>query len=180
MKLLALIAFIGPSLSTAVAGPSPPLGTAPVPLPSLADDFVPHAGEDATVVEAIRNTLALYPFAIDGKNFDALDKVFAQNAVANYSAPLNVLTPLSNIKSELAASLECVTTQHLFGTQLIDPISSTVAESVTYYRAAHFGTGQATGQVAYAYGQYQDIWHRQPDHTWRIGHRNLVYMVCLR
>lgn len=178
MKLLALTAFAGLSISTAVADFSPPLGTAPIPLSLLANDFVPHAGEDATVVEAIRNTLALYPFAIDGKNFDALDKVFAENAVANYSAPLNVLTPLSNIQQALAASLECVTTQHLFGTQLIDPISLTVAESVTYYRAAHFGSGQATGQVAYAYGQYQDIWHRQSDRTWRIAHRNLVYMVC--
>ncbi|KAJ5601186.1 hypothetical protein N7510_010720 [Penicillium lagena] len=180
MKLLAFTALVGLSLSTAAADPSSPLGAAPIPLPSLADDFVPQAGEDATVVEAIRNTLALYPFAIDGKNFDALGKVFAQNAVANYSAPLNVLTPLSNIESALAASLECVTTQHLFGTQLIDLVSPTVAESVTYYRAAHFGTGQATGQVVYAYGQYQDIWHRQSDQTWRIAHRNLVYMVCLR
>jgi hypothetical protein len=180
MKLLALIAFAGLSLSTAVADLSPPLGTAPIPLSLLADDFVPHAGEDATVVEAIRNTLALYPFAIDGKNFDALDKVFAQNAFANYSVPLNILTPLSNIQSALAASLKCVTTQHLYGTQLIDSVSPTVVESVTYYRAAHFGSGQATAQVMYAYGQYQDIWHRQSDRIWCIAHRNLVYMVCLR
>jgi hypothetical protein len=154
-----------------------PFGTAPIPLFSLPTDFPPPAIEDAVDIEAIRNTLALYPFCIDGKNFAALSNVFTTNAVANYSAPLNVLTPLSTIESVLSSSLTCVTTQHNFGTQLIDIISSTVAESITYYRAAHFGTGALVGQVAYAYGQYQDTWQKQWDGTWRIVYRNLVYMV---
>ncbi|KAL4891845.1 hypothetical protein BDV59DRAFT_59275 [Aspergillus ambiguus] len=132
--------------------------------------------QDANTIEAIRNTLALYPFAVDGKNFADLSNVFAEDAVANYSAPLNVLTPLSTIESVLAANLACVTTQHQFGTQRIDLVSPTVAQSITYYRAAHFGSGNMTDQVAYAYGQYQDRWIRQRDGTWRIVHRNLVYM----
>ena len=50
---------------------------------------------DPRDVESIRNTLALYPLSIDGKNFDALSLVFTKDAVANYSEPLNVLTGLS-------------------------------------------------------------------------------------
>ncbi|KAH8697812.1 hypothetical protein BGW36DRAFT_427760 [Talaromyces proteolyticus] len=153
-----------------------PFGTQPIPFPALATDFPPAPLVDAVSIEAIRNTLALYPFAIDGKNFAALDNIFMQNAVANYSAPLNVLTPLSQIQSVLSSSLACVTTQHMFGTQVIEIISPTVAVSVTYYRAAHFGTNNQTGQVAYAYGQYQDTWQRQADWTWKITYRNLVYM----
>ncbi|OOQ90879.1 putative ethyl tert-butyl ether degradation protein [Penicillium brasilianum] len=149
---------------------------APIELPSLPNDCTPEVYTDAGTIEAIRNTLAIYPFAIDGKNFGALTKVFATDAVANYSAPLNVLTPLSSIQSVLGTALACVTTQHLLGTQWIDVISPVTARSVTYFRAAHFGKGETQGQVLYAYGQYQDNWGRQSDGTWRIAHRNLVYM----
>lgn len=152
---------------------------APIALSAVPDGCTPEVYTDAGTIEAIRNTLAIYPFAIDGKNFDALSKVFTTNAVANYSAPLNVLTPLSSIQSVLQTSLACVTTQHLLGTQWIDILSPVTAKSVTYFRAAHFGKGETEGQVLYAYGQYQDNWERQLTGSWRIAHRNLVYMVRL-
>lgn len=59
---------------------------------------------------AQQNTLVLYPFAIDGKNFAALDNIFTKDVVANYSAPLDVLTPLSTMQTALEASLASVTT----------------------------------------------------------------------
>lgn len=127
-------------------------------------------------LEAIRNVLAHYPLAIDGKNFDALDLVFTSNAVTNYSAPLNILTPLSAIKSGLKASLAPVTTQHSYGTQVIDVTSSKSALSVTYFIANHFGIGVHAGKIATAYGQYQDTLVKQSG-KWRISRRNLVYMV---
>lgn len=34
-------------------------------------------------------------------------------------------------------------------------------------------------QVATAHGQYQDLWRRQEDGSWRVVVRNLVYMVFL-
>jgi hypothetical protein len=177
MKLLSFCAL---SLAAAISVlASTTTDVAPIDLSSLADGCTPEVYTDAGTIEAIRNTLAIYPFAIDGKNFDALSKVFTTNAVANYSAPLNVLTPLSSIQSVLETSLACVTTQHLLGTQWIDILSPITARSVTYFRAAHFGKGQTEGQVLYAYGQYQDNWERQSSGTWRIAHRNLVYMVRL-
>jgi ketosteroid isomerase-like protein len=177
LKLLSLFALSSTALAD-LSGLIPgPVQTDVIDFYSLPTLFPPPIAVDPIAVEAIRQTLALYPFAIDGKNFDALSKVFASDVVANYSAPLNVLTPLSSIKETLKASLACVTTQHQFGTQLIDIISPFTAQSITYYRAAHFGQGNLSTEVATAYGQYQDVWKRQSDGTWRIVHRNLVYMV---
>ncbi len=119
-----------------------------------------------------------YPLAVDGKNFQALSLVFASDAVANYSAPLNVLTRLSIIEAVPPASLAAVTTQHALNTQIIDILSPTAAFSVTYYTPTHFGVGIYYGETVTAYGQYQDVWTRQPGLSWRISHRNLVYIVC--
>ncbi|KAJ5960016.1 uncharacterized protein N7479_007166 [Penicillium vulpinum] len=174
MKFLSFCA-----LSFAVAGSAVASATndiAPIEISALPGLYAPEVYTDAGTIEAIRNTLAIYAFAIDGKDFGALDKVFTSDAVANYSAPLNVLTPLSTIKSVLGTSLACVTTQHHLGTQRIDVLSPITAKSVTYFRAAHFGKGDLENEVAYAYGQYQDNWQRQASGTWRIVHRNLVYM----
>jgi SnoaL-like domain len=179
-------ALLGLPATIAAAAPTSPSpssssllnSTQPVALFDLPNafpcsEYVP----DPFDVEAIRNTLAHYPLAVDGKNFAALSLVFAPNAVANYSAPLGVLTPLSTIESSLKSSLSTVTTQHAFGTQIIDILTLDTAVSVTYYTATHFGMGAYAGQIVTAYGQYQDAWSRQTDKTWRISHRNLVYMV---
>lgn len=181
---LAALFGIPATIATASShAPSPPStsllnSTQPVALFDLPNafpgsDYVP----DPCDVEAIRNALAHYPLCIDGKNFAALSLVFAPNAVANYSAPLGVLTPLSTIESSLQSSLSTVTTQHAFGTQVIDVLTRNTAVSVTYYTATHFGIGAYAGQIVTAHGQYQDVWSRQTDKTWRISHRNLVFMV---
>lgn len=177
MQLTLLLSFL--ASSTALAN-FLPFGTDPLNLHELPTQFDPPVIVDVVSIEAIRNTLALYPFAIDGKNFEALSNVFATDAVANYSAPLNTLSPLSTIQDSLRTSLSCVTTQHQYGTQLIDIVSPLAAQSITYFRAAHFGTApNMTDDVVYSYGQYQDTWNRQLDGTWRIVHRNMVYMVSL-
>jgi hypothetical protein len=170
---------LGLSASAAATSQSQPWNsTEPVPsfdLPNAlpGSEYVP----DPFDVDAIRNTLAHYPLAIDGKNFAALNLVFAPNAVANYSAPLGVMTPLSTIESELQSSLAPVMTQHSFGTQVIDVLTPNTAISVTYVTATHFGVGEYTGQIVTAYGHYQDALIRQSDGTWRISNRNFVYMV---
>ncbi|EMD00968.1 hypothetical protein BAUCODRAFT_29352 [Baudoinia panamericana UAMH 10762] len=138
-----------------------------------------NQAQDAVALDQIRNTLALYPLCIDGKDFASLSLVFASDAVANYSAPLNILTPLSTIETVLAASLASVTTQHLLGTQDIQLVGPCAARSVTYYRAAHFGEGVYEGEMLYAYGQYRDVLVRLPE-GWRVKERTLAYMVSLR
>ena len=104
---------------------------------------------DPYVQTQIHNTLALYPLAIDGKNFAELDRVFDSDVVANYSAPLNIITGVLNLQAVLNASLFYVTTQHSLATQIIEVVKGGCeAKSVTYFTATHFGQGDYFGQVS--------------------------------
>ena len=106
--------------------------------------------QDPSLLEEIRHTLNFYPLIIDGKDFSSLNQIFTTTAVANYSAPLNVLTPLSTIEAVLAASLAPVNTQHSLTTQIIEILAGEcTARSVSYYTAAHFGVGVYEGEVLY-------------------------------
>lgn len=76
-----------------------------------------------TAIVSLQQTLALYPLAIDGKNFSALSAVFAPNVVANYSAPLNVIYGLEAVEAALQAALAPVNSQHAlstFSVQILD------------------------------------------------------------
>lgn len=188
---------------------------APIPFASLPSLFAFDADlspPDLIIESQIRNTLATYAFSIDSKNFTALSSVFRPDAVANYSEPLNVMSGLPEIMSTLEASLALFAgTQHSYGTQAIrvDDAGSS-ARVVTYYTAAHFGKGEAEGQVCllllivfsfctwigrpgfnaltlyfsakvlYAYGQYQDLLTPSEQGKWLIKERNLVYMVSAK
>ncbi|KAL4886723.1 hypothetical protein BJY04DRAFT_213479 [Aspergillus karnatakaensis] len=180
LNLFSLFSSLTLALAQNTTSTSPPNTTPTVlPFPSLPTLFPPPSTlspADLIATESIRQTLALYPLAIDGKNFAALSQIFTPDIIANYSAPLGILSPLSNIQEVLSTSLACVTTQHSFGTQVIDILNEDEAVSVTYYQAAHFGTAEGlTNQVATAYGQYQDFWIRV-EGGWRVRGRNLVYM----
>ena len=61
---------------------------------------------------------------------------------------------------------------------MIDYTGGCQASSVTYFHASLLGKGDEEGEVVYALGQYQDRWVMGKE-GWRIGGRNLVYMVCL-
>lgn len=106
--------------------------------------------QDPTVQLQIHNTLALYPLSIDSKNYTALSRVFTCDVVANYSAPLNVVTGLSHLQAVLSESLFYVSTQHSFATQVIDVFDGgREAKSLTYFTATHFGQGDFYGQVRF-------------------------------
>lgn len=82
---------------------------------ALASSHMPSSAVTTAIV-SLQQTLALYPLAIDRKNFSALSAVFAPNVVANYSAPLNLLYGLEAVEANLQASLAPVTTQHALST----------------------------------------------------------------
>lgn len=132
----------------------------------------------ADAFQSIRNTLNTYPLAIDSKDFPALSSVFLPDAVANYSAPLGILTGLPTIEHELAGDLAPVTTQHALSTSVIDvSTDGQSANTKTYFTATHFGHGIYNGQIYTAYGRYEDLLILGTD-GWRIKSRHLVYMVC--
>lgn len=129
--------------------------TSPIPLPSLPSIFAPDADPsppDPVAESQIRNTLVTYALSIDSKNFTALSSVFHQDAVANFSEPINVVRGLAEIMGTLEASLAVFAgTQHNYGTQAIriDAVEA-CARAVTYFSATHFGKGEAEGQVYYS------------------------------
>lgn len=155
-----LILFVSLSFTTTVLGlikerslPEPSFATnltAAIPFYSLPTTYpLSLTPQNPTIENQIRNTLAHYPLAIDGKNFAALDLVFTQHVVANYSEPLGVLTGLPAVVSALESSLSPVGTQHAFSTQVIEILAGEVeARSLTYYTASHFGQGDYYGQVS--------------------------------
>ena len=103
---------------------------------------------DPVAIMRIQQTLNLYPFLVDGKQWDRLDMVFHENVWANYSALIGAFHPLSVLQEGLQRSTAQITTQHALSTQLIDvDVGGTTARSATYFTASHFGTGKFYGQV---------------------------------
>ena len=161
----------------------------PIPIQQLPAFFPPQHHLTVTTLletEAIRQTLSLYPYIVDGRTFSSLSSVFTLDATANYSVPLGVLNGPSLIASTLESALAPFPeTQHLLGSRSVRICENERAISVAYYRATHFlpqnrtvGPGAIVGfdGVLYAYGQYQDTWEKR-DGLWKIVYRNLVYMV---
>jgi hypothetical protein len=163
----------------------PKIAPGPVSFNYLAGQFIPQALPDPIATESIRQTLALYALAIDGRNFEVLRRVFTPNARANYSDPIGVLNGVQAIIDTLPPGLNTfVSTQHHLGTQLIHVCGLTSAISVTYFQATHYftpytGVGNPVNnsKVLIDKAQYQDTWARQWDGTWKITNRNLVRMV---
>jgi SnoaL-like domain len=166
----------------------PKISPGPVSTFFLADQLPAPTITDGISIEAIRQTLALYALAIDGRNYEALRKVFTPNVRANYSDPIGVLNGVQAIIDTLPPGLNnFASTQHLLGTQYIQICSLTSAVSVAYFQASHFftpytGVGNPidNSQVLIDNAQYQDVWARQKDGTWKITNRNLVRMVRFR
>lgn len=129
---------------------SPPMGTPTVALDAAAlpTSFAAViSAQDPVAVLQIHQTLNLYPFLIDGKQYDHLDLVFHENVWANYSG-LGVLHPLSVLEAGLKNSLAPVTTQHALTSQLIHiHEGGTIARSATHFTATHFGIGHFYSQV---------------------------------
>ena len=138
-------------LSLVVAHYAGPVG---VPTVALEPAALPTAFaavtqiQDAAAVLQIQQTLSLYPFLIDGKQWDYLDLVFHENVWTNYSGLPGPLQPLAALQEALRKVLTRVTTQHALSTQLIDVDGEgTTARSATYFTASHFGIGDFYGQV---------------------------------
>ena len=72
--------------------------------------------------------------------------------MANYSAPLGVLSGLESLKSVIEATLKEVTTQHALSTTVVEILDGgREARSLAYFTASHFGMGGFEGQVRCAF-----------------------------
>ncbi|KAK8136244.1 hypothetical protein PG984_004184 [Apiospora sp. TS-2023a] len=172
---------LDPDIASSVSPsqPCPSISPGPVPLSELVQTLqASNAASDLAAESAIRNKLALYPFAIDTRTFSAFDRIFSDDARANYSYPLGVMSGREDIRKKIQDSLTMFKgTQHTYGTQFIQICNPTSAISITYYTASHFltpGTGPEamTGpeNVVIAYGQYQDTWRQEGGGGWVEDH----------
>ena len=106
-------------------------------------------------VTGIQQTLGLFPIAIDLKQFDLLDAVFAPNAVANFTGH-SVSVGLPAIKTYLSNGLAGLASQHNLGTLYINQTGSDTATSYNWLQGSFFGTGAAINQSFSDFGYYQD------------------------
>ncbi|MCJ1264520.1 hypothetical protein MMC22_004392 [Lobaria immixta] len=158
---------------------SPPKGTPTVALnaAALPTSFANVTNpQDPTAVLQIHQTLGLYPFVIDGKQFDRLDLVFHENVWANVTM-LGVFQSLSALEAGLKSFLAAVTSQHAITTQLIQiHEKGTTARSASYYTGTYLGTGSFTNQSLISWGTYEDNWVKNlTTGQWRIIERTLTF-----
>lgn len=154
----------------------------PGPATSQQLSQLPLAPPDAKTETAIRQTLSLYPFAVDTRSYDLFDRIFTADVRTNYSEPINEVVGLDNVKASIASGLDnFAATHHSYGTQYIARCGGTSAISITYFTASHYflpsrpAQVQNSSAVLYATGRYEDTWQRQRDGSWKIANRNLVY-----
>jgi len=174
-----LILFLA-NLSLAAAQSEPPVGTSTTALEAAAlpSSFAAVVkSHDYVNTLQIQQTLGLYAFIVDGKQWDQLDMVFYDDVWANYSALIGVFHPLSALKAGLRTSVAQVTTQHALTTMLIDiSEDGTTARSATQFTASHWGTRDFYGEALWGWGTYEDNWIKDSvTSRWKIIQRTIIY-----
>ncbi|RSL43751.1 hypothetical protein CEP54_014954 [Fusarium duplospermum] len=155
--------------------------------PVLSCDRAPHIETLGyqTALHAIQHLLSRYPVAVDGKDWDALPRIFTSDATANFPPPLGTIRGAGNIAAAISDGVgRFVSTQHSYGTQVIELCSNRKAVALTYLTASHFLAQVPPGltdaydldKVLYSYGRYQDTVIKGKDGKWKISERTLVWM----
>ena len=142
--------------------------------------FTPKTPTDAMTIGAIHNVLALFNFALDSKNFDALHDVYTENVVAKVARqPTNDLESL--IRFYNSTALGNVVSQHTAHTIFVYDIQPTSAKSISYANALYFSPvyeGQIFARdVDTFYERYDDVWAKQINGQWKITERSINIYV---
>lgn len=101
----------------------------------------------------IRNKLALYAIATDGKNYSALSNVFTSDVVLNFVPTYGVVRGLDTFQGVLMKTLAQVDTQISFGTELVKVFEDNpcIASSFSYFTVTYLGKGKFEGKVRKAF-----------------------------
>jgi 3-phenylpropionate/cinnamic acid dioxygenase small subunit len=119
---------------------------------------------------AIQNLLATYVFALDEKDFDALDAVFTPDATFDYTATGGVTGDWPKIKPWLKAALSRFpTTQHLVGLPRIR-LAGDRATCATMLFNPMLLKHNGKDVIFFVGGTYRDEMLRTPQ-GWRITRR---------
>jgi hypothetical protein len=121
---------------------------------------------------AIIELTAAYCWALDSRDWDALDEVFTPGATADLGADL---AGLDAIKDRVRAALGPLdASQHLIGTHHVR-VDGDRATCRCYLQAQHVRSGVEGGHTFVFGGRYEDELVRTPA-GWRIARRDLIRM----
>lgn len=122
--------------------------------------------------EAIIDVTIAYCWALDGKDWDALDDVFVPEATADLGRRLE---GIDAIKARVRGALESLDdSQHMVATHQVR-IDGDRATCRCYLQAQHVRRGVDGGETFMFAGRYEDQLVRTVA-GWRIAHRDLVRM----
>jgi ketosteroid isomerase-like protein len=122
--------------------------------------------------QAITDVVNQYAYALDIRDWAALDDVFTADAVVRYGGPDS--PPLEGRQAVITAIRSslggCGPCQHLLGNHLVD-VQGDRAVAVCKARVFHYGAGPRAELIPYeCFGVYRDRLRRTPE-GWRIEER---------
>lgn len=113
-----------------------------------------------------------YCWALDSRDWDALDHVFTPNATAELAGDL---TGVEEIKARVRAALEPLdASQHMVANQQVR-VDGDRATCRTYLQAQHVRRAAAGGSTFMVGGRYEDRLVRTAE-GWRIERRDLTIL----
>ncbi|MCJ1463679.1 hypothetical protein MMC07_002287 [Pseudocyphellaria aurata] len=116
-----------------------------------AESFVfPENPRDAHNMAWVRNTLALYPLCVDGKDFESLNRVFTIDAQTNMSMSRPIIPTLPLLQKTLKNDFKGLRTHHQLGQESIKFFNHHCqAHTVTYFTATISDTRNGSTKVYY-------------------------------
>ena len=131
--------------------------------------------EQLLLERALHQVLIGYALLCDGRDWQAIDKVFSDHASACYGG--RTLPDRAAILSMLRNHLGgCGPTQHLLGNLQVSVDATGQVTSRIEVRASHRGAGERQNQTFDCMGHYQDRWVHTPA-GWRIAHRSMTVVL---
>lgn len=137
---------------------------------------------ELTDMRAIEQVYVRYCEIVDSKTFDAMDMVFTEDCVGDYTQALGpgVISPnraslIQSMHHNLGPGSNCGPTQHNVGNFRI-MIDGDKAHAKVYYYAVHRGVGAFDGVLYSMWGQYEDDLLRTSD-GWRVRARRYTAML---
>jgi hypothetical protein len=96
---------------------------------SLRGNHAPHPNFQSASWNQIVNTLSLYAYSVDSKNFEDLADVFAPDGIAFFPQPYPVMNGSAEVIQVLQSSTVGISSQHLLGSFSIEIVNETSAKS---------------------------------------------------
>jgi 3-phenylpropionate/cinnamic acid dioxygenase small subunit len=121
----------------------------------------------------IQNGLGLFARILDGRQWDRIAEVFAENVTFNYGDNQEQ-SGIEAMRSQFMRFLDvCGPSQHLLGSLMLSN-DGPLLVSRCYVQARHQGAGAKSHLFFDSNGEYRDRWERRRE-GWRIVRRDVSW-----